>query len=46
MEIFKMKIHNFFGPIFPKSLVSRCGETISQVPPGRLSFGRGCSAGC
>ena len=37
---------HFFGPVFPKSLVSRCGETISQVPESRLSCGRGYSAGC
>ena len=46
MDILKMKMHIFFGPVFPKSLVSRCGETNSQVLHGRLSYGRGCSAGC
>ena len=40
---------NFLSPVFPKSLVSRCGETnleVPQVPQGRLTFGRGSSAGC
>ena len=41
-----MEDAHFFAPVFPESLVSRCGETNSQVLPGRLSFGRGCSAGC
>ena len=36
----------FWGPVSFKSLVSRCGETNLQVPQGRLSFGRGSSAGC
>ena len=37
---------NFLDPFFLKSLFSRCGETISQVPHGCLSFGCGSSAGC
>ena len=36
---------NFLDPFFLKSLLSRCGETISKVPQGCLSFGRGSSAG-
>ena len=43
---FKNKDARFLHPVFPKRLVSRCGETNSQVLQGRLSSGRGCSAGC
>ena len=41
MEFFKLCLIPFFLRV-----VSRCGETNSQVLQGRLSFGRGCSAGC
>ena len=35
-----------FLDLFSQESFSRCGETISQVPPGCLSFWRGSSAGC
>ena len=40
---FKNEDAHVFCPVFPKSLVSRCGETTSQVLQGRLSYGRGSS---
>ena len=49
MEILKNEDVNFLGLVFLKSLVSRCEETnlqVPQVPQGRLSSGRGSSAGC
>ena len=41
MDILKMKMHIFLGPVFQESNLQ-----VSQVPQGRLSDEHGYSAGC